>query len=194
VSQQGHKDADKGGAHRRARGAHHYAGERCGSCRFLKKSAGVAHYGDTGRCHTVPPCVVVRCCQVDEDCNLNGLCTTDGCSCLPGWRGPACGELNLVPATVGAGLHAAPTSNLSSWGGWVGWDARTRRWQMMANEMVHGCGINSWEANSRVVRASTADLNQPFQVEAEVKQPFGSEPTLARLSSGAWLMFSIGNR
>ena len=135
-----------------------------------------------------------RSCQVDEDCNLNGLCNAGRCSCLPGWRGCSCSELALVPATVGAGLHAEPSSVLSSWGGWIGWDGVTQRWQMLANEMVNGCGINSWEANSRVVRASTADLRLPFKVESEVKPPFGSEPTLTRLASGAWLMFSIGNR
>ena len=144
---------------------------------------------------TLGSLLVAHSCRVDEDCNLNGLCTTSGsCSCLPGWRGPMCGELALISATVGAGLHAAPSSNMSSWGGWVGWDDSTQRWQMFANEMVDGCGINSWEANSRIVRASTSDLQQPFQVEAQVKQPFGSEPTLTRLESGDWLMFSIGNR
>jgi len=143
--------------------------------------------------------VAVNSCRVDEDCNLNGICSnqnthTSSCSCLKGWRGTSCGEMALDLATVGAGLHAAPTSNFSSWGGWVGWDEGTQHWQMFANEMVHGCGINSWEANSRVVRASTHDLRFPFKVEAEIKPPFGSEPTLAQLESGEWLMLSIGNR
>jgi len=143
--------------------------------------------------------VAVNSCRVDEDCNLNGICTnqsthTSSCSCLKGWRGTSCGEMALDLATVGAGLHAAPTSNFSSWGGWVGWDEGTQHWQMFANEMVHGCGINSWEANSRVVRASTHDLRFPFKIEAEIKPPFGSEPTLAHLESGEWLMLSIGNQ
>jgi hypothetical protein len=64
---------------------------------------------------------------------------------------------------------------------------------MFANEMVEGCGINAWESNSRVVRASTADLNQPFEVEAEIKGPFGSEPSLARIGDD-WLLYSIGNK
>ena len=32
------------------------------------------------------------------------------------------------------------------------YDAATRRWQMYAAEMVNGCGIGSWEENSRIVR------------------------------------------
>ena len=43
---------------------------------------------------------------------------------------------------------------------------------MFAAEMVGGCGINAWESNSRVVRATAASLDEPFTVEAELKPPF----------------------
>lgn len=86
------------------------------------------------------------------------------CKCLAAWKGDSCGVLNLAPATPGAGFHA-PTeaaSNMSSWGGAIVYDAgggggdggggppNDGRWIMYANEMVGGCGINTWESNSRV--------------------------------------------
>jgi hypothetical protein len=120
------------------------------------------------------------------------------CLCLPGWRGATCGELAVLPAVRGAGLHAVNSSNLSSWGASIAWDATSARWQGLFNELVLGCGITSWEANSRIVRASTDDLARPFVVEAVIKPAFGSEPTLTRTAAGPagpgkWLMYSIGN-
>ena len=46
-------------------------------------------------------------CVVDEDCSLNGVCTTatattnGACTCDPGWRGAHCQYLNLAPITAG---------------------------------------------------------------------------------------------
>ena len=119
---------------------------------------------------------------VHEDCNLNGFREgqQQGCRCLPGWRGSTCGELALLPASPGAGLHAQADANMSSWGGSVAWDPGSGRWVGFFNELALGCGINAWEANSRIVRASTADLDKPFAVDAVIKPAFGSEQTLAR--------------
>ena len=127
-----------------------------------------------------------------EACNLNGRMVGGSCVCLAAWRGPTCSELALAPARPGAGLHA-PRSNLSSWGGAVAFDAASKRYIMFANELVGGCGINSWEANSRIVRASTADLDEPFVVDSTVLPAFASEPSLAKLGI-KWLLYSIGNQ
>ena len=137
----------------------------------------------------------------DMKCNLNGVYdhNTNTCSCLVAWRGTTCGELALLPATRAAGLHAFNATS-SSWGGAVQYDGT--RWQMFAAEMVLGCGINAWETNSRVVRASTTSLDTPFIVEEEIKPAFASEPALLRRPPAAtattddangWLLFSIGN-
>lgn len=126
-----------------------------------------------------------------EACNLNGKVGQDGkCNCLAAWTGPTCGELALRPANPAAGLHSQ--SSLSAWGGAVAFDRSSKRWVMFGNELVGGCGIDSWEANSRIVRASTADLDKPFVVEEVVLPAFASEPSLARLGD-EWLLYSIGN-
>lgn len=79
-------------------------------------------------------------CSSDDDCSLNGRCAaaTGKCSCLAAWSGPRCAILNLEPAEKGAGLHAphSPTNTSSSWGGSVGYDEQSARWQMFAAEMV----------------------------------------------------------
>eukprot|EP00937_MAST-01D_sp_MAST-1D-sp2_P007456 g7456.t1 len=72
---------------------------------------------------------------------------------------------------------------------------------MFAAEMALGCGINAWETNSRVVRASSASLDAPFTVDAQLLPTFSHEPALAFSSggsngggaAGSWLLFSIGN-
>ena len=133
-------------------------------------------------------------CTNDDGCNLNGACEGGACRCLAAWRGATCGELALLPAARGAGLHAGASANASAWGGALAYDAPSGRWQMFAAEMVLGCGINAWETNSRIVRASSASLDAPFEVEEEVRPPFSHEPSLARDgASGAWLLYSIGN-
>ena len=35
-------------------------------------------------------------CTNDEDCLLNGACSSGACTCDKGWTGPDCGELNLA--------------------------------------------------------------------------------------------------
>ena len=126
-----------------------------------------------------------------EACNLNGELHGDGtCTCLAAWTGPTCGQLALQPAKSAAGLHSQ--GPLSSWGGAVAFDGPSKRWVMFGNELASECGINSWESNSRIVRASTADLDKPFLVDEVVLSAFASEPSLAVIGD-EWLLYSIGN-
>ena len=126
-----------------------------------------------------------------EACNLNGEVHGDGsCTCLAAWTGPTCGQLALQPAKPAAGLHSQ--GSLSSWGGSVAFDGFSQRWVMFGNELVGECGINSWESNSRIVRASTDDLDKPFIVDDVLLAAFASEPSLARLGD-EWLLYLIGN-
>jgi hypothetical protein len=102
--------------------------------------------------------------------------------------------LKLTPAVKGAGLHApgGKSDNTSSWGGSVAYDEKTKRWQMFAAEMIDGCGIDAWEENSRIVRASSATPGGEYTVEEEIKPRFAHEPVLAQLADKSWLLFSIG--
>lgn len=44
-------------------------------------------------------------CTTDEDCSLNGICTSGACRCDPGWTtlpsdGPWCGFLDFLPSPI----------------------------------------------------------------------------------------------
>ena len=61
-------------------------------------------------------------CKSNIDCQLNGKCNinTGNCTCRPGWLGPKCQLLNLLPATKGNGYHITNDDHsgkaTSSWG------------------------------------------------------------------------------
>ena len=40
---------------------------------------------------------VVGACVDDEDCELLGRCVSGACQCAPGFVGPTCGALDLLP-------------------------------------------------------------------------------------------------
>jgi len=75
----------------------------------------------------------------------------------------------------------------------VHFDETSQRWQMFAAEMQFGCGIGAWEANSRVVRASSASADGEYRFEAEIKGTFSHEPTVVRSPEGTWLLYHIGD-
>jgi hypothetical protein len=134
--------------------------------------------------HTAAPCAD------DDACNLNGRCKDGVCRCDAGWVGADCATLDLMPSMPHAGYRR---TNVSSWGGSVHFDAATKRWQMFAAEMTLGCGIGAWEANSRIVRASSDCADGMYRFEEEVKGAFSHEPTVVQAPNGTWLLFHIGD-
>ena len=85
-------------------------------------------------------------CRTDDDCSLNGACDADAgaCACRAAWTGARCEQLNLLPATRGAGYRGVDDGrNTTSWGGAVlpGPDGLYHTW---AAEMTEHCGIGAW--------------------------------------------------
>jgi hypothetical protein len=56
-------------------------------------------------------------CDVDDDCQLNGVCSAGSCACDPAWTGPLCTFFDVLPVQAAAFNR----SNASSWGGSVFW-------------------------------------------------------------------------
>ena len=92
-------------------------------------------------------------CSVDEDCGLLGTCAAGACACEPGWTGPTCASLDLLPAPPDAGLRQANSSN---------WCLTLLR-DEADPDLVHaysadfgGCtnGLNIWLTGSRVIHAT----------------------------------------
>jgi hypothetical protein len=61
-----------------------------------------------------PPPLPSGPCRNNADCQLNGACVNGACKCDPAWTGARCQRLNLLPASINAGLQ---DPLLSSWGG-----------------------------------------------------------------------------
>ena len=55
-------------------------------------------------------------CEIDLDCELNGICANGHCKCDAAWSGRHCEVLNLLPAPKQNGYRQ---ENISSWGGTV---------------------------------------------------------------------------
>eukprot|EP00035_Acanthoeca_spectabilis_P004778 m.106857 g.106857 ORF g.106857 m.106857 type:complete len:607 (-) comp12724_c0_seq2:1803-3623(-) len=146
---------------------------------------------------TVDSARLVWPCLDNSSCSFNGHCdsSTQACVCRSGWRGPACGELDLLPVSKTQQGYR-PTnpdgSNVSSWGMPALWDATTGEYHGWASEMEYGCGINAWESNSRIVHTVAANPLGPYRRVAEVWPVFAHEPDVVRGPSGEWVMMYSG--
>ena len=132
-------------------------------------------------------------------CQLNGVCRAGVCACDPGWKGSECGRLDLLPASLHAGLQL---EGMSSWGGSIAYDEKRDEFVMIASIFRNGCGLNSWATNSALVRASSRRADGRYKLDAMLKPHFAHSPSLVRLPTPAnglgsaagdrWLCFHIG--
>ena len=60
-------------------------------------------------------------CASAADCGRLGACKAGQCACFPGYAGPSCATLDLLPAPTDAGLRQKP--NRSNWCGTILRDA-----------------------------------------------------------------------
>ena len=101
------------------------------------------------------------CDGTDMCCSLSGTFADGVCSCRAPWAGQNCSSLTLLPAQAfPQGYGVSP--NLTSWGGnlILGPDGRAH---LFVAEMVGGCGLSTWQTNSRCVHAVAPTLDGPFE-------------------------------
>lgn len=102
------------------------------------------------------------------------------CTCEDGWKGQYCEQLDLLPASLAAGLNLLNPEGgfTSTWGGPVVY--AEGQYHMFAAEMEYSCGINSWLQNSVIVHATLphdADLaSTAFQRQGVLFPIFSHEP------------------
>lgn len=138
-------------------------------------------------------------CSTEKDCNYNGKCAsqTSGCTCTPQWRGAACDELSLLPAShsdpLGYRGHHTKGGRVTSWGGSViiGDDGE---YHMYAAQIEGNCGMNVWLSNSRVIHATSPDpATTPFTFSdspSDVVAPrFAHEPIAVRAPTGEYVVY-----
>ena len=134
-------------------------------------------------------------CTTDEDCNLNGICSSSGsCTCDPGWRAYDCGALDIRPGPRNSGYNLT-AQGTSSWGSKIIKDPRQEGlWHAFLAEFTHGCGLDYWAPYSRIVRAvSTTGPLGPYHFAAEVAGTFAHNPTVVwSAADQEYLLYYIG--
>ena len=130
-------------------------------------------------------------CTSDDDCSLNGVCSTAGsCHCVPEWRGPDCGTLNLLPARSAPETSGFYEAHASSWGGSLVQEGSM--YHMFASRMVNGCGLSEWTSNSAVVHLTASDAEGPYTLNSTVVPHFAHGPSVRRMQDGGFLMMHLG--
>ena len=146
-------------------------------------------------------------CKTDEDCSLNGVCTSGTCHCDPGWTtlpfgGPWCGFLDFLPSAISkcgpacafhggqGGIDMATTS----WGGSVLGPAQNvdGKYWMFAAEMAQHCTLGEWTTNSQVVTAVSDTPLGPFVRQALAIPPWSHNPEAIRTADGTYVIFTLG--
>ena len=110
-------------------------------------------------------------CDEDLDCQLNGVCVSQLCSCDPGWEGARCGQLSLG-LSLPAVRHAAVPADGGAWT-WGGSPMAddNGRWHLFFSSMVGGCGLLHYQTNSVVKHAVADSLAGPWNVSGTVLAP-----------------------
>jgi hypothetical protein len=86
-----------------------------------------------------------RGCATDDDCSLNGVCSTGGsCTCNSPWSGADCGALAFLPAPVAGAFGDGSAGNVTSWGGNAALNAADGLWHGFFTEIEgDGCGLGT---------------------------------------------------
>jgi hypothetical protein len=150
-------------------------------------------------------CVAAFACETDEDCNLNGLCVSEGrvgertplmrCVCDAWWAGDACSALKFQPSKAKNkfAFEEGHGANGSSWGGSIA-KGDDGTFHLFASEWINECGLAYWTPNSRIVRATSSSASGPYMIAAEVLPTFWTNPQLVRAmdKNRTWLLFTDG--
>jgi len=127
-------------------------------------------------------------CHSDIDCSLNGLCKRGACECDAAWSGDHCETLELMPAALENGYKQ---QGRASWGGSVIKDRDT--YHMFVEELVNGCGLNTYARNMRVAHATSSTPAGPYKPINLASSYSASTPHAVRdPKDGSWLIFLTG--
>lgn len=100
-------------------------------------------------------------CTSSMSCELNGACTAGKCVCDRGWKGAACGQLDIGPRKLAYGNGVTP--NTSCWGGGPPvLDPLTGKYHLLVTEIADGCGMATWARMSQTTLAVSDTAAGPF--------------------------------
>jgi hypothetical protein len=133
-------------------------------------------------------------CATDADCGFLGDCIQGACHCDPGWGGPACASLALLPAPLDSGLRQ---SNSSNWCGTLLRDPSDPDLFHSYNSDFGGCrnGLGIWLTGSRVIHSTGPSPVGPFEprwVDGDAEVAVRGEahnPQAIQAPDGTYLLF-----
>jgi len=127
-------------------------------------------------------------CTTNNDCQLNGVCTSSKCLCDSGWEGDGCGILSLIPAKTNAGFRQ---SDSYSWCGTVIPDSKTTGlYHLFASEMGDHCNLDVWRTDSQIVQAtSQGDPTGPYTRQNVTVAPEAHNPQAIQAPDGTYIIF-----
>lgn len=141
---------------------------------------------------------LVRACNVDVDCNANGVCVSSACSCDAGWAGESCELLEIFPSTRGDGTcspvpgFAVARGALTTWGG-APLQAAGGSWALTLSEMANHCGMIEWGGCSQgALWRSNGSITGPYERERTVIGPYAHNVFPFRVNASLYLLFHIG--
>lgn len=145
-------------------------------------------------------------CATDLDCELTGSCDTASgrCRCYPGWIGPTCGTLDLLPAPRrGAWPAQRPVppeywgdgATPVSWGGTIGspMSAADSRWHMVVDTGCYNPG-RTMHMDGFQLSQAVSDLPEgPYTfVGPAIAGTTHYNPHMTEMPDGRWLLFFCG--
>jgi hypothetical protein len=132
------------------------------------------------------PCTPKPVCEVDEDCNLNGVCTAGVCACFRPWGDSTCGELQFKAIQAPAERNGYPgaSANASTWGGNAIY--YEGQFHLYVAEMSNNCTLAQWGSNSRVVHAVASNAEGPY-ARVDVALPtWAHNPQVSHVPGGGF--------
>ena len=132
--------------------------------------------------------------SLSYECHLAGEAIEGTCRCIKGWKGPTCGQLDVLPSPSVEALQAFK-SEQSSWGGSVIADpSASGLWHMFVAVMPPGATVDSgWVRNSTIVHATSWSPQGPFSKVSTVREAEAHNPSVSYdPTSGLYTLYYIG--
>jgi hypothetical protein len=141
----------------------------------------------SGQDIAAPVAPVAADCTSAADCGRLGACTAGKCACFPGYTGPACATLDLLPAPLDAGLRQKP--NRSNWCGTILPDDTNKSLWHMYNSDFSECGLGIWTTGSRVIHSIASNPIGPYHPTGAVAvQAEAHNPQAVKAPDGTYLL------
>lgn len=128
-------------------------------------------------------------CESELDCVLNGDCINGRCVCDPGFTGPNCYQLDVMPSND-PDIEGFRHPDYPAWGGRSIYDKG--KWHWVGTYIVNACDLWSYPTNSAFMRAEADHPMGPFEFKQQLLPPFFHGAHVTRGFNGEFHIFGDG--